>query len=369
VCQGVDKCAGVTCEARNACETAGQCNINTGKCDRQPANAGKSCDDGLSHTINDKCDAQGQCKGELDPTKAMWEKNRGDCVAIENCIQSTNFPNKYNAKEDCKFTALARGILSFEGDLSIETPYDRLHVGSKDIRKKSDVEGLIIDQDSGAVTFTSDGSVQMNGFKLCLGDAPPEPAPPAPGSLNDFQVGFYQAAIAAGGKVDCDLSRAAQDFADYMRDNNYFNWDYPQSPFLSQRVGSSSFISQMLSAGSSSASHSRMFGKWQGELKNYKSFGIGSAKGGQAKNYVIMLAGNTENGDSSCVDSLAELEVGDLMEMRREIPQAYSALSSPFSSVVNILAAIGVLGLGYGAFQACIKKGAYTPVTPQQEEI
>lgn len=362
VCQGVDKCAGVTCEARHECESAGQCNINTGECDRQPANAGNPCNDGLSHTINDKCDDKGQCKGTLDPTQALWEKKWGNCRAEGKCITTD-----YNANEDCKFTTRARGSLAFEGGFAIEVGYDELMVDSKNVKQASDLPAVI--EKDREVTFKSDGSVQKGAWTLCLGEAPPPPAPPAPGSLNEFQKGFYSLGMAAGGKVDCALSKAAQDYATYMAENSHFNWDYPQKPFLSDRVGSSSFISQRLTAGSGSASYSKVFNSWQSTVKKYKSFGIGSAAGGSAKNYVVMLAGNEENGDSSCVASLTELEVGDLMEMSRDIPQAYSAVSTPFSSVVNILAAIGVLGLGYAAFQACIKKGAYTPVTPHQEEI
>ncbi len=50
----------------DACAT-GQCNATTGACERKPANAGASCDDGKSCTTGDTCSA-GQCVGgTLDP--------------------------------------------------------------------------------------------------------------------------------------------------------------------------------------------------------------------------------------------------------------------------------------------------------------
>lgn len=52
VCQGVDKCANVSCPA-SGCLAEGTCNIQTGECNFPLAPNGFSCDDGDSTTVSD----------------------------------------------------------------------------------------------------------------------------------------------------------------------------------------------------------------------------------------------------------------------------------------------------------------------------
>lgn len=369
VCAGVDKCAGVNCAAENVCQLDGTCNINTGECDRQFASTSVQCDDGADYTINDRCDGQGQCKGEIDESQSLWTKNQGNCKVEGKCISSNNVQGTYGNNENCVLTARMRGALAFEGSFDIERGYDVLKVDGKDVRQASELPNVI--DDGKSVTFTSDGSVTKGPWKICMSEPP---APPAPGTLNDFQQTFNALGKAAGSKVDCALSKVAQDYAKFMADNNHWGSNPPNGyPSLSQQVSNagSSLRYTMISAGTNAGNAGKMFTGWQGVVTHpqLKSFGVGSASGGRYGHYAVLLLNSEDSVDSASCGAAAEVQLGDLMTLNDEIPQTYSEMLAPsmFSSVQNILAAIGVLGLGYGAFQVCFKKGAYNPVTFQEE--
>jgi len=264
-----------------------------------------------------------------------------------------------------------RGSLSFEGSFEVEKGYDILKVDGKDVRTANDLPKVI--DEGKSVTFTSDGSVNKGPWRMCLSEPP---APPAPGTLNDFQKAFNAYGLGAGKKVDCALSKVAQRYAKYMADNNHWGSNPPKGvPTLAEQVSAegSALRYTTISAGGSAGDAEKMWNGWKNAVKHsaFKSFGVGSAEGGRYSNYAVLLLNSESNVDSaSCgAAAFAEFELGDLMTLSEEIPQTYSEMlsPSPFSSVQNILAAIGVLGLVYGAFQVCFKKGAYNPVTYQEE--
>eukprot|EP01065_Artemidia_motanka_P019382 TRINITY_DN22_c1_g2_i1.p1 TRINITY_DN22_c1_g2~~TRINITY_DN22_c1_g2_i1.p1 ORF type:complete len:3968 (+),score=1484.88 TRINITY_DN22_c1_g2_i1:103-11904(+) len=62
-CKGIDLCAGVTCPKRGSCEEDGVCDHSTGACKWKQRPEGVSCDDGDSKTQADKCTKDGQCVG------------------------------------------------------------------------------------------------------------------------------------------------------------------------------------------------------------------------------------------------------------------------------------------------------------------
>ena len=64
VCTGVDKCAGVQCEAPDQCHDLGHCVPERGECTRPVKQDGFPCDDGDSSTNGDKC-VRGACVGSV----------------------------------------------------------------------------------------------------------------------------------------------------------------------------------------------------------------------------------------------------------------------------------------------------------------
>jgi hypothetical protein len=274
-----------------------------------------------------------------------------------------------------------RGSLKFDGAFDIERGYDKLMIGSTSITKTNSAKLPLIAQ-NGKVTFTSDGWVNKGPWKMCMGEAPP---PPPPGSMNDDQksftsktLGLYKALT-----LDCALAKVAQAHAEHMRDNNYFSSSSRSGKSISQQASDagSSYRNLLVSAGTADVDY--LIGSWKGRLRasSSRGFGVGIARGGQYGAYAVLLVNREDKLPRPTCMSGAELALGtppfgdddgiimltDEFEVEEET-QAFSSLSpSLFSSVQNILAAFGVLGLGYGAYQVFCKKGAYNPVTYQEE--
>jgi len=270
--------------------------------------------------------------------------------------------------------ALMRGSLAFEGDFDIERGYDKLYIGSTSITKTESGNLPLIAQ-NGKVTFTSDGWVNKDPWKMCMGEAP---APPPPGSMNNKQKEFTTTVLQTYTHLtlDCGLAKVAQAFADDMRDKKYFATKFKSGKSIGERVGEegTSYNYLMVSAGTDSVSY--LVGAWQSRLRrtSSKGFGVGIAKGGLYGAYAVLLVNKNSNLPEPTCMTGAELALGTPFEVKfdeievEEETQVFSSLSpSMFSSVQNILAAIGVLGLGFGAYQVFCKKGAYNPVTYQEE--
>jgi len=270
--------------------------------------------------------------------------------------------------------ALMRGSLAFEGDFDIERGYDKLYIGSTSITKTESGNLPLIAQ-NGKVTFTSDGWVNKDPWKMCMGEAP---APPPPGSMNNKQKEFTTTVLQTYTHLtlDCGLAKVAQAFADDMRDKKYFATKFKSGKSIGERVGEegTSYNYLMVSAGTDSVSY--LVAAWQSRLRrtSSKGFGVGIAKGGLYGAYAVLLVGKSSNLPEPTCMAGAELALGTPLVVKfdeaevEEETQVFSSLSpSMFSSVQNILAAIGVLGLGFGAYQVFCKKGAYNPVTYQEE--
>lgn len=266
------------------------------------------------------------------------------------------------------------GDLSHLKAISTSKGYDKLYIGSTSITKTESGSLPLIAQ-NGKVTFTSDGWVNKDPWKMCMGEAP---APPPPGSMNDKQKEFTTKVLGtyAHLTLDCGLAKVAQAFADDMRDKKYFATKFKSGKSIGVRAKEegTSYNYLMVSAGTDSVSY--LVGAWQSRLRrtSSKGFGVGIAKGGLYGAYAVLLVNKNSNLPEPTCMTGAELALGTPFEVKfdetevEEETQVFSSLSpSMFSSVQNILAAIGVLGLGFGAYQVFCKKGAYNPVTYQEE--
>lgn len=370
-CAGVDKCANVDCSAKSVCTGAGTCDINTGKCKYNnfaPRNT--KCDDGEDHTMNDVCDGKGTCKGVVDPSKSLWrlKKSGKSCYAKGKCIGSG-----YKANEDCEWEVLMRGLPAFEGKFDIERGWDFLKIGSTNI---SPTTKLPVVAKNTKVTFTSDRSSQRAPWKLCLGDAP---APPKPGSMNEDQKVFSTKVLGkfSNVKVDCALSKIAQSHAELMRKTNKFSLTIPPAKNVVDQVSEAGSSANRFSYSAGSSNMDNLVSYFGSTLARSKGFGIGIARGGDYGTYVFLLANDRKDLPAAACMSGAELALAAPFEWPapkqatleiEEETQTFSSLTpSMLSSFQNILAAIGVLSLGYGAYQVFCKKGAYNPVTYQEE--
>merc|ERR1712117_649002 len=154
-------------------------------------------------------------------------------------------------------------------------------------------------------------------------------------------------------KVDCALSKIAQSHAELMRKTNKFELRIPPAKSVVKQVGE---------AGSSA---------------NRFSYSAGpNTMDDLLADFGNMLANDRSDLPAAACMSGAELALAAPFEWPEpkqatfeieEETQTFSLTPSMLSSFQNILAAVGVLSLGYGAYQVFCKKGAYNPVTYQEE--
>ena len=62
-CISTSKCSGVKCSAETDCMFASECISETGQCSVPLPKTGHHCDDGLAFTVNDRCTVSGRCQG------------------------------------------------------------------------------------------------------------------------------------------------------------------------------------------------------------------------------------------------------------------------------------------------------------------
>ena len=96
-CLGVDLCIGVTCTAAAQCYVAGEC--IRGVCSN-PIDFGASCDDRNLTSINDQCNANGECIG-LDPCEGV-ECPETNCFLAGQCLLGDCIPGAQKPPQtDC----------------------------------------------------------------------------------------------------------------------------------------------------------------------------------------------------------------------------------------------------------------------------
>ncbi|CAK0911940.1 unnamed protein product, partial [Prorocentrum cordatum] len=117
------------------------------------------------------------------PLEYSWAAIVGDCTLDGDCMQSPNYPQKYDANQACILhidlrTAVPITVESF----TTESGYDKLTVNGVVYSGFSGPSGIT---PSASISWTSDHSLQQTGWRLCMPGAssellPPTPAPPAP---------------------------------------------------------------------------------------------------------------------------------------------------------------------------------------------
>lgn len=110
-CDGAGKCVGATNPCMEKGPTAsgqigtpcivGKCNEDTKTCELVQAAPGTGCDDGKFCTVNDKCDAVGNCTGGLPPACPSNGCNIGFCDETINACNTDVAPGCCVAPADC----------------------------------------------------------------------------------------------------------------------------------------------------------------------------------------------------------------------------------------------------------------------------
>ena len=90
----------------------------------------------------------------------------GECTAIGSCFQSPNYPNFYGRLQSCTIKVQNAGVLSSVG-FNTESGYDILTIGGTVYQGTNGPSNVAVSVND-VFTWSSDGSNQKSGFKVCL---------------------------------------------------------------------------------------------------------------------------------------------------------------------------------------------------------
>merc|ERR1719232_2425948 len=111
------------------------------------------------------------------PPPGVWELTGSGCRMEGDCINSLNHPGNYGNGEACNVQLWGDIPLRFDA-FDTESGYDILRVGGTDY---SGTSGPPPDSYSGALTWSTDGSVTKTGWSFCRTDSStPAPTTPSP---------------------------------------------------------------------------------------------------------------------------------------------------------------------------------------------
>eukprot|EP01059_Diplonema_ambulator_P004353 TRINITY_DN14055_c0_g1_i1.p1 TRINITY_DN14055_c0_g1~~TRINITY_DN14055_c0_g1_i1.p1 ORF type:complete len:4521 (+),score=859.58 TRINITY_DN14055_c0_g1_i1:194-13564(+) len=127
VCSGAVPCAGVTCPPLGQCEASNTCNNATGQCDLVLKDATESCDDGDSETVNDRC-IVGVCRGTMMCNGLPCRADNPQCQTVacvaNVCVQRPKLVgtlcddfNLTTTDDKCQADGVCRGRDRCEGVL------------------------------------------------------------------------------------------------------------------------------------------------------------------------------------------------------------------------------------------------------------
>ena len=93
----------------------------------------------------------------------------GGCDVQDDCVSSKNYPNMYGNDESCSITILQDVSISVGSTFNLETCCDRLMIYDNRVKNAASVPTFM---NSGTTfTWSTDGSVNFEGWQLCFTDA------------------------------------------------------------------------------------------------------------------------------------------------------------------------------------------------------
>lgn len=103
----------------------------------------------------------------ISPTPGMWKVMVGQCqVDASGCVASPNYPEKYGKNDNCVISVVSEKAsqIKVENFLT-ESKYDKLMVNGKFYHGLgAGLDGVL---PVGPMVWTSDGSVEKSGWRLC----------------------------------------------------------------------------------------------------------------------------------------------------------------------------------------------------------
>merc|ERR1711904_523998 len=114
------------------------------------------------------------------PAEHMWKVESGPCTMdAVGCIQSPNYPSKYESNERCTITVTESIAVPIVVEkFKTEARYDKLTVDGVEYSGTTGPDGVTPKE---VITWYSDTSVTGDGWKLCPSTStPPTPSPTTP---------------------------------------------------------------------------------------------------------------------------------------------------------------------------------------------
>jgi len=121
---------------------------------------------------------QGETTAPPEPSR--WEVLSGSCqIDAEGCLTSPNYPGSYADYGECRIHVQqpALGSVSAVGNFEVEHGYDYLTINGQQYAGYGPTAGPQDVTPSGEITWHSDFSVTMAGWKLCPTESQPSPPP------------------------------------------------------------------------------------------------------------------------------------------------------------------------------------------------
>jgi len=105
------------------------------------------------------------------PPPGSWVLTGSGCTVDGECIQSNNYPLNYGNDEDCRVKLYGDIPLAVDGPFATESGFDILTVSGVSYAgtpppNVADLDGV----HSGAITWSSDGSITQTGWRICRTD-------------------------------------------------------------------------------------------------------------------------------------------------------------------------------------------------------
>ena len=91
----------------------------------------------------------------------------GDCVVVNNCVSSSNYPVPHDNSESCVVTANEDVFLTWNSVFEIETCCDHLMVGEVDVDQIDEQTPTSLDEGE-QILWSSDFSVSFTGWQVCF---------------------------------------------------------------------------------------------------------------------------------------------------------------------------------------------------------
>ena len=102
---------------------------------------------------------------------ANWTIVSGNCVVDRNCVQSPNFPDRYDNNDSCEFRA-AEGFAVTSEDFNTERFYDTLTVNGISFSGDCGPRQVLAE---GSILWTSSGAAQSSGSNPITTHSHPTP--------------------------------------------------------------------------------------------------------------------------------------------------------------------------------------------------